>query len=269
MSAVAGAGKNSLQGRAETPVVKIVDVYKSFGHVRVLNGVSLDIAKGEVVVLVGRSGSGKTTLVRCINRLEFIDKGRIYVDGELVGYRQQGDRLVPESEWAVAKHRRQVGMVFQRFNLFPHLTALENVMIGPLRVLRRSTGEARSEALALLEKVGLLDKGERYPSQLSGGQQQRVAIARALALKPSVMLFDEPTSALDPETVDEVLTVMRDLAIGGMTMIVVTHEMRFAREVADRVIMMDAGAIVESGTAKEFFSNPRSERTRSFLGSIQ
>ena len=250
------------------PVVRVVDVHKSFGPVKVLDGVSLDLAKAEVLVLVGRSGSGKTTLVRCINRLEFIDRGHIYVDGELVGYRLHNGKLVPESEWAVAEHRRHVGMVFQRFNLFPHLTALDNVMIGPLRVLRRSKAEVRGEALALLKKVGLVDKRDRYPSQLSGGQQQRVAIARALAMKPSVMLFDEPTSALDPETVDEVLAVMRDLARGGMTMIVVTHEMRFAREVADRVIMMDAGAIVESGTAREFFLNPKNERTRGFLSSI-
>jgi polar amino acid transport system ATP-binding protein len=252
----------------EVSVVRVVDVYKSFGHIKVLDGVSLDLAKGEVVVLVGRSGSGKTTLVRCINRLEVIDRGRIFVDGELVGYQLRGDRLVPESEWAVAKHRSHVGMVFQRFNLFPHLTALQNVMIGPLRVLHRRKPEVRAEALELLEKVGLRDMVDRYPSQISGGQQQRVAIARALAMKPSVMLFDEPTSALDPETVDEVLAVMRDLALGGMTMIVVTHEMRFAREAADRVIMMDAGVIVESGTAQEFFTNPKSERTRAFLASI-
>jgi polar amino acid transport system ATP-binding protein len=250
------------------PVVRVVDIYKSFGHIHVLTGVSLDVTKGEVVVIVGRSGSGKTTLVRCINRLEVIDKGRIYVDGELVGYRIVKERLIPESEWGVAKHRRHTGMVFQRFNLFPHLTALENVMIGPLRVLQRPKEETRDEATELLRKVGLLDKVDRYPSQLSGGQQQRVAIARALAMKPSVMLFDEPTSALDPETVDEVLEVMRNLAQGGMTMIVVTHEMRFAKEVADRVIMMEGGSIIESGTAQEFFGNPKNERTRSFISSV-
>jgi polar amino acid transport system ATP-binding protein len=254
---------------AAEPVVRVVDVHKSFGRLRVLVGVSLEVRRGEVVVLVGRSGSGKTTLVRCINRLEMIDRGRIYVDGELVGYRERGDRLIPEGERAVARHREHIGMVFQRFNLFPHLTALQNVTVGPLRVQRRPKREILAEASALLAKVGLADKVDNYPAQLSGGQQQRVAIARALAMKPSVMLFDEPTSALDPETVDEVLEVMRDLAQGGMTMIVVTHEMRFARDVADRVIMMEAGAIVEAGTAQEFFSGPRSERTRSFLASIR
>ena len=251
------------------PLVQVVDAYKSFGHVQVLAGVSLDVARGEVVVLVGRSGSGKTTLVRCINRLEVIDKGRIYVDGELVGYQEKGGKLIPESERAVAKHRQHVGMVFQRFNLFPHLTALDNVMIGPLRVLHRRKPEVRGEAIELLAKVGLGDKVDSYPAQLSGGQQQRVAIARALAMKPSVMLFDEPTSALDPETVDEVLEVMRNLAKAGMTMIVVTHEMRFARDVADRIIMMEAGGIVEAGTPEEFFTQSRSERTRTFLASIR
>ena len=255
---------------AQTPddIVRVVDVRKSFGPLLVLAGVSLEVKRGEVLVLVGRSGSGKTTLVRCINRLETIDSGRIYVEGELVGYKARGERLIPEREREIARHRERVGMVFQRFNLFPHITALDNVMIGPLRVQRRAFSEARAEAVELMAKVGLLDKIANYPSQLSGGQQQRVAIARALAMKPSVMLFDEPTSALDPETVDEVLNVMRDLARAGMTMIVVTHEMRFAKEVADRVIMMEAGAIVEAGTAAEFFSQPKSERTRSFLASV-
>jgi polar amino acid transport system ATP-binding protein len=249
-------------------IVRVVDVYKSFGRLQVLGGVSLEVRRGEVVVLVGRSGSGKTTLVRCINRLEVIDRGRIYVDGALVGYRERGDRLIVEGERTVAQHRQHIGMVFQRFNLFPHLTALQNVTVGPLRVQRRPKREIIAEATELLAKVGLSDKVQSYPSHLSGGQQQRVAIARALAMKPSVMLFDEPTSALDPETVDEVLEVMRDLARGGMTMIVVTHEMRFAREVADRVIMMEGGVIIETGTAQEFFTRPRSERTRSFLASI-
>jgi len=252
----------------EAALVRVVDVHKSFGALPILKGVSLEVARGEVVVLVGPSGSGKTTLVRCINRLETIDQGRIYVDGELIGYRERGGRLIAEGERQVARHREHIGMVFQRFNLFPHLTALENVMIGPLRVQRRPEKEIRPEAAALLAKVGLSDKLGSYPSQLSGGQQQRVAIARALAMKPAVMLFDEPTSALDPETVDEVLEVMRALAQGGMTMIVVTHEMRFAREVADRVIMMDQGMIVEMAPAQEFFSAPKSERTRSFLASI-
>jgi len=255
-------------GPVVPPVVRVVDVHKSFGQTHVLAGVSLEVSRGEVVVLVGRSGSGKTTLVRCINRLEMIDRGRIYVDGELVGYRERGGRLRPESEWAVAAHRRHVGMVFQRFNLFPHLTALENVMIGPRRVLHRPRAESRAAAAALLETVGLGDRMDRYPAQLSGGQQQRVAIAPALAMKPSVMLLDEPTSALDPETVDEVLEVMRGLARGGMTMIVVTHEMRFAREVADRVVMMDGGVIVEAASAREFFTSPKSERSRAFLASI-
>jgi len=249
-------------------IVRVVDVYKSFGHLHVLAGVSLQVRRGEVVVLVGRSGSGKTTLVRCINRLEVIDRGRIYVNGELVGYHERGHHLVPEGERTVARYRQHIGMVFQRFNLFPHLTALENVTVGPLRVLKRPKGEVVAEATELLDKVGLLDKIGNYPSQLSGGQQQRVAIARALAMRPSVMLFDEPTSALDPETVDEVLGVMRDLAGAGMTMIVVTHEMRFAREVADRVIMMEGGTIIETGTAAEFFSQPKNERTRTFLASI-
>jgi polar amino acid transport system ATP-binding protein len=250
------------------PAVSAIDVHKAFGRIRVLAGVSLDVGRGEVVVLVGRSGSGKTTLVRCINRLEMIDRGRIYVEGKLVGYRERDGQLLPESERTVADQRRHVGMVFQRFNLFPHLTALENVMVGPRRVLHRPKVETRAEAAALLEQVGLADRMHRYPAQLSGGQQQRVAIARALAMKPSVMLFDEPTSALDPETVDEVLEVMRGLAQGGMTMIVVTHEMRFAREVADRVVMMDGGVIVEAATADEFFTSPKSERSRAFLASI-
>jgi polar amino acid transport system ATP-binding protein len=252
----------------KSPLVQIVDVHKSFGALPVLAGVSLDVDRGEVVVLVGRSGSGKTTLVRCINRLEVIDRGKILVDGELIGYHERNGRLVPQGEIACSRHRRQIGMVFQRFNLFPHMTALENVMVGPLRVLRRPRPEVRGEAAELLRKVGLQDKIDHYPSHLSGGQQQRVAIARALAMKPSVMLFDEPTSALDPETVDEVLEVMRNLARGGMTMIVVTHEMRFAREVADRIIMMDKGAIVEAGTPTEFFSETRSELSRAFLASI-
>lgn len=251
------------------PIVRVADVHKSFGQVQILKGVSLDVARGEVVVLVGRSGSGKTTLVRCINRLELIDKGRIYVDGELIGYKEKAGKLIPESEAAVARHRRHIGMVFQRFNLFPHLTTLENVMVGPVRVLHRPKSEVQQEAQALLAKVGLGEKVHNYPSQLSGGQQQRVAIARALAMKPSVMLFDEPTSALDPETVDEVLDVMRNLAKGGMTMIVVTHEMRFARDVSDRIVMMEAGAIVEAGTPEAFFGNSRSERSKAFLSALQ
>ena len=252
--------KSSTSDRS-TPIVQVVDVHKSFGHLEILKGVSLDVAKGEVVVLVGRSGSGKTTLVRCINRLELIDRGRIFVDGELIGYQLKGEKLVPEPENVVARQRQHVGMVFQRFNLFPHMTALENVMVGPLRVLRRQKHEVRQESAELLARVGLSDKLESYPSQLSGGQQQRVAIARALAMKPSVMLFDEPTSALDPETIDEVLEVMKALAKSGMTMIVVTHEMRFARDVADRIVMMETGRIVRSAPPATFFA-PDDDLTR-------
>lgn len=252
-----------------SPIVQVVDVHKSYGQLAILKGVSLNVARGEVVVLVGRSGSGKTTLVRCINRLETIDRGRIFVDGELIGYKLKGDRLVAESETMVARQRQHIGMVFQRFNLFPHLTALENVMVGPLRVQHRKSQDVKVEAIELLQKVGLSDKVSNYPSQLSGGQQQRVAIARALAMKPSLMLFDEPTSALDPETIDEVLEVMKNLAKTGMTMIVVTHEMRFARDVADRIVMMEAGSIVEAGTPADFFKQNGSERSRNLIAAIQ
>jgi polar amino acid transport system ATP-binding protein len=267
MGAAIGKNVDVIDGEKQA-LVRVLDVHKSFGGLPILKGISLEVSKGEVVVLVGPSGSGKTTLVRCINRLETIDRGRIYVNGELIGYREHNGRLVAEGERQVAHHREHIGMVFQRFNLFPHLTALENVIIGPLRVQRRPAKAVQPEAAELLAKVGLSDKLNSYPSQLSGGQQQRVAIARALAMKPAVMLFDEPTSALDPETVDEVLEVMRALAQGGMTMIVVTHEMRFAREVADRVVMMDQGVVVEMSPAQEFFSAPKSERTRAFLASI-
>jgi polar amino acid transport system ATP-binding protein len=253
---------------ASDELVQIVDVHKSFGTLKVLRGVSLGVARGEVVCLIGPSGSGKTTLVRCINHLERIDAGRIFVAGESVGYRERKGRLIEERDSIIAARRRNVGMVFQRFNLFPHLTALQNVSVGPLRVLRRSRTEVETEARELLSRVGLADKLSSYPAQLSGGQQQRVAIARALAMHPAVMLFDEPTSALDPETVGEVLDVMRKLAKGGMTMIVVTHEMGFAREVADRVVMMDEGAIVEEGGAEEIFSRPEMERTKAFLRAI-
>jgi polar amino acid transport system ATP-binding protein len=253
---------------ASDELVQVVDVHKSFGTLKVLRGVSLGVARGEVVCLIGPSGSGKTTLVRCINHLERIDAGRIFVAGESVGYRERKGRLIEERDSIIAARRRNVGMVFQRFNLFPHLTALQNVSVGPLRVLRRSRTEVETEARELLSRVGLADKLSSYPAQLSGGQQQRVAIARALAMHPAVMLFDEPTSALDPETVGEVLDVMRKLAKGGMTMIVVTHEMGFAREVADRVVMMDEGAIVEEGGAEEIFSRPEMERTKAFLRAI-
>jgi polar amino acid transport system ATP-binding protein len=252
----------------QSALVRIADVHKSFGHLEVLRGISLDVARGEVVCLIGPSGSGKTTLVRCINHLEKIDSGRIYVDGELVGYRMSNGALREESDKTVALRRRNIGMVFQRFNLFPHLSAIDNVSIGPIRVLRRDRTEVRREAMELLTRVGLADKIDNYPSQLSGGQQQRVAIARALAMHPAVMLFDEPTSALDPETVGEVLDVMRKLAIAGMTMIVVTHEMGFAREVSDRVVMMDEGVIVEAGSPHELFEQPQKQRTKAFLRAI-
>lgn len=255
----------ALVSQKSQPVVQIQDVYKTFGPLEVLKGISFEVSRGEVVCLLGPSGSGKTTLVRCINHLETIKAGRILVDGELIGYRLSGDRLVELSARATALQRQKTGMVFQRFNLFPHLTALQNVTIGPLRVLRRPRGEVEGEARDYLAKVGLLDKAANYPSQLSGGQQQRVAIARALAMKPKVLLFDEPTSALDPETVGEVLEVMRNVARDGMTMIVVTHEMGFARDVADRVVMMDKGQIVEMAPAADFFGAPKHERTRSFL----
>lgn len=253
---------------AAQALVRLVDVRKSYGSVEVLKGVSLDVARGEVVCLIGPSGSGKTTLVRCINHLETINSGRILVGGEMIGYRNRGDRLVEQSSKVIAAQRERIGMVFQRFNLFPHLTALENVTIGPLKVQKRPLAGIREEAMALLRSVGLEHKARSYPGQLSGGQQQRVAIARALAMKPDVLLFDEPTSALDPETVGEVLEVMKSVAAGGMTMIVVTHEMTFARDVSDRVVMMDAGQIIEEAAATDFFRAPKSERTKAFLRGI-
>jgi polar amino acid transport system ATP-binding protein len=253
---------------ASGALIRVVDVHKSFGPLHVLRGISLEVQRGEVVCVIGPSGSGKTTLARCINHLETIDSGRIIVNGALVGYRERRRRLVELSDALVSKQREGIGMVFQRFNLFPHLTALENVTVGPRRVLGRRPADVRGEALELLARVKLADKVDSYPAQLSGGQQQRVAIARALAMKPAVMLFDEPTSALDPETVGEVLDVMRELAGAGMTMIVVTHEMGFAREVADRVIMMDGGVIIEEGSGSGLFASPREERTRAFLKAI-
>jgi len=250
------------------PLVQIADVRKSYGESEVLKGISLDVAAGEVVCIIGPSGSGKTTLVRCVNHLETIDSGGITIEGELIGYSLKRGRLVEERPAVIARQRQKTGMVLQRFNLFPHLTALENVTIGPTRVLRRPRGDVDAEGRSLLTRVGLGDKMGNYPSQLSGGQQQRVAIARALAMHPTVLLFDEPTSALDPETVGEVLEVMREVARGGMTMIVVTHEMAFAREVADRVVMMDGGVIVEAASARIFFESPQQERTKLFLRSV-
>ena len=250
------------------PMVKAEGVHKFFGRLEVLCGISLEVTRGEVMCIIGPSGSGKSTFLRTINHLEKINRGRLWVDGELVGYRERGGKLHELPDRDVAKHRTEIGMVFQRFNLFPHRTALENVIEAPRIVRGVAKGEAVSAATALLERVGLGDKFDSYPSQLSGGQQQRVAIARALAMKPKLMLFDEPTSALDPELVGEVLDVMRGLASDGMTMIVVTHEMGFAREVADRLVFMDEGMIVEAGDPRSMIANPQHERTRAFLSKV-
>ena len=250
------------------PMVRAEAVHKSFGLSHVLKGIDLEVNPREVFCLVGPSGSGKSTFLRCINHLEKINAGRLYVDGRLVGYRQQGDKLYELKEKEVSAQRRDIGMVFQRFNLFPHMTALENVMEAPVQVKRETKAAARERAQQLLDRVGLGDRTGHYPAQLSGGQQQRVAIARALAMQPKLMLFDEPTSALDPELVGEVLDVMRDLAADGMTMIVVTHEMGFAREVGDSLVFMDDGVVVESGHPREVLTNPRHERTKSFLSKV-
>ena len=250
------------------PMISCIDVHKKFGRLEVLRGVSTEVARGDVVVLIGPSGSGKTTLLRCINHLETLDSGRIYVDGEFIGYREVGGRLREDSEPEVARKRAALGMVFQRFNLFPHLTALGNVIEAPMRVKRTPRKEVEELGRQLLTKVGLEDKLDVHPSRLSGGQQQRVAIARALAMEPKLMLFDEPTSALDPELVGEVLDVMKSLAREGMTMVVVTHEMGFAREVADRVVFMDEGLIVEEGTPKAILQSPQQERTKAFLNRV-
>jgi polar amino acid transport system ATP-binding protein len=243
-------------------------VHKSFGRVEVLKGITMEVAPREVVVVIGPSGSGESTFLRCINHLEKINGGRLSVDGELVGYAQRGDKLYELKENEVARKRAEIGMVFQRFNLFPHLTAIENVMVGPVQVKGESKAVARDRAQKLLDRVGLGDRGDAHPAQLSGGQQQRVAIARALAMQPKLMLFDEPTSALDPELVGEVLDVMRELAGEGMTMVVVTHEIGFAREVGDALVFMDEGFIVESGTPKDVVGNPQHERTRRFLSKV-
>lgn len=249
-------------------VVDASHVEKSYGRLQVLKDVSLQVKRGEVVVIVGPSGSGKTTFIRCINHLEKIQKGRILVNGHLIGYRERNGRLIEDSERNIARQRREIGMVFQRFNLFPHLTALGNIIEAPVQVLGIAEDEAISMARALLQRVGLAEKADSYPAQLSGGQQQRVAIARALAMRPSLMLFDEATSALDPEMIGEVLEVMKELARDGMTMIAVTHEMGFAREVADRVVMMDEGRIIEDTEPEAFFTAPRSERTKAFLARV-
>mgnify|MGYP002654680178 CR=1 FL=1 len=243
-------------------------VRKWFGSNEVLKSISMTIPRGEVLSLLGPSGSGKSTFLRCINHLESIDGGRIYVDNELIGYKQRGDKIHEMKPREIAKQRRKIGMVFQRFNLFPHMTALANIIDAPMGVNGESKEEATAHARQLLERVGLGDRADAYPAQLSGGQQQRVAIARALAMKPKLMLFDEPTSALDPELVGDVLDVMRDLAKSGMTMIVVTHEIGFSREVADRMVFMDAGVVVEAGAPRDVLDNPQHPRTQAFLESV-
>ena len=251
------------------PLVRAVDVHKRFGDFDALQGITLDIAPGEVLCVIGPSGSGKSTFLRCINQLETVTDGALWVAGELVGFRRVGDKLHALSETEIARQRLKTGMVFQRFNLFPHMTVLENVVEGPVQVLKRPRAEVDKEARALLDRVGLAAKCDAFPIELSGGQQQRVAIARALAMKPQLMLFDEPTSALDPELVGEVLAVMRDLAKSGMTMVVVTHELGFARDVATRVMFMDKGQVVETGTPEQVLSSPQHPRTRDFISAVR
>ncbi|MES3708646.1 amino acid ABC transporter ATP-binding protein [Pseudomonas putida] len=255
--------------KSEDLIIEALDIHKSFGALQILKGVSLQVRRGEVVVLIGASGSGKTTFIRCINLLEDIQSGRINVNGHPMGYRERRDgRIVRDSERNIARQRRDIGMVFQRFNLFPHMTALENIMEAPVQVLGVPKADALNSAKKLLARVGLADKGNHYPSMLSGGQQQRVAIARALAMRPQAILFDEPTSALDPEIVGEVLQVMKELAEDGMTMVVVTHEMGFAREVADRVVVLDQGELIEEGPPEQIFNRPNHPRTRAFLSRV-
>jgi polar amino acid transport system ATP-binding protein len=258
----------SIQPANGNEMVRAEKIVKRFGRLTVLNGVDLSVKRGQVVVIIGPSGSGKTTLLRCINHLEKIDSGHIYIEGQMIGYREVNGRLVEDSEATIAHIRSQIGFVFQRFNLFPHLTALENVIEAPIHVLHQPRDEVIERAMALLDKVGLAEKANVFPHKLSGGQQQRVAIARALAMNPKLMLFDEATSALDPELVGEVLKVMRQLAEEGMTMVVVTHEMGFARDVSDHVIFMDQAVIVEEGTPEQVFDHAQNERTRTFLGMI-
>jgi polar amino acid transport system ATP-binding protein len=273
MDAGAGMGARSTlvpdaAGQAADVVVRAIDVHKRFGRLEVLKGIDLEVARGAVVCIIGPSGSGKSTFLRCVNHLEKIDAGRIEVNGHLIGYRERNGKLVEDSEKSIARQRAEIGIVFQRFNLFPHKTALENVIEAPVHVRGVPRNEAIVGAEALLDRVGLADKRDVYPGKLSGGQQQRVAIARALAMNPTLMLFDEATSALDPEMIGEVLDVMKVLAREGMTMIVVTHEMGFAREAADRIAMMDDGRIVEESRPEEFFADPKEERTRQFLSKI-
>ncbi|MGJ0205108.1 ATP-binding cassette domain-containing protein [Leucobacter sp. gxy201] len=254
---------------AATPVVAAQNVRKAYGGNVVLQDVSLTVESGEVICIIGPSGSGKTTFLRCMNHLEEIDGGRIFVNGELVGYVEGPDGgLVRDKETNIARKRRDIGFVFQRFNLWPHMTVMQNIIEGPIRLLGVSREDAEARAEALLMRVNMSDKRHAYPAKLSGGQQQRIAIARALAMEPKVMLFDEPTSALDPETVGEVLAVMKDLASRGMTMVVVTHEMAFAREVADRVVMMDGGYVIEEGAPETLFGDPQHERTKRFLSRL-
>jgi polar amino acid transport system ATP-binding protein len=268
-AAAGGVGPNVPErGALSDAAVRAIDVRKRFGRLEVLKGVDLEVARGETVCIIGPSGSGKSTFLRCINHLERIDGGRIEVNGHLIGYRERNGKLVEDSEKSIARQRAEIGMVFQRFNLFPHKTALENVIEAPIHVRGISKVRATAAGEELLARVGLTDKRDVYPGKLSGGQQQRVAIARALAMSPALMLFDEPTSALDPEVTGEVLEVMEELAREGMTMIVVTHEMGFARKAADRVLMMDDGRMIEEGTPEHFFLTPVEQRTKQFLSKI-
>jgi polar amino acid transport system ATP-binding protein len=252
----------------DAPLVAATGVEKWFGTVKVLDQIDFQVRRGEVVVLIGPSGSGKTTLLRCINHLETIQNGRIAVNGSLIGYRERNGKLVPDREKNIAVQRRDVGMVFQRFNLFANMNALQNISLAPMLLRGTPKAQAQAQARALLARVGLPDKEDSFPAELSGGQQQRVAIARALAMEPAVLLFDEPTSALDPEMVGEVLAVMRDLATSGMTMVIVTHEMGFARQVADRVVVMAEGRIIEEGAPAQLFTNPQHAKTRALLGAV-
>ena len=251
-----------------TPMISAQNVHKSFGQLEVLKGIDLEVQPGEVACLLGPSGSGKSTFLRCVNHLDKATAGRLYVDGELIGYREKNGALYEISEKEAAEQRSDIGMVFQSFNLFPHRTVIENIIEAPVQVKKIPEETARARAMELLEDVGLASKANNYPVQLSGGQQQRVAIARAVAMDPKLMLFDEPTSALDPELVGEVLRVMKDLAAEGMTMLVVTHEMGFAREVADKVFFMDGGVVIESGSPAEVLDNPQQARTKDFLASL-
>ncbi|WP_459587975.1 amino acid ABC transporter ATP-binding protein [Corynebacterium camporealensis] len=251
-----------------TPMISAQNVHKSFGRLEVLKGIDLEVAPGEVTCLLGPSGSGKSTFLRCVNHLETINAGRIYVDGTLIGYEEKNGTLYEITEKQAAQQRSDIGMVFQSFNLFSHRTVLENIIEAPIQVKKVPADKAKKKAMELLEQVGLAHKADAYPVQLSGGQQQRVAIARAVAMEPKLMLFDEPTSALDPELVGEVLRVMKQLAADGMTMLVVTHEMGFAREVADKIVFMDGGQIVEVGTPEEVLENPQHQRTLDFLASL-